>query len=63
MQLRGKAGSADTAGTKVYRIKLNKLIKKGLLMSQIYNADETGLFWCSLPNNMQAIKDEEVIRG
>lgn len=32
-------------------------------MSQMYNADETGLFWCSLPNNTQAIKDEEVIRG
>ena len=63
-QVRGEAGSADTAGAEVYRVKLNELIKKeGLLMSQVYNADETGLFWRSLPNNTQASKDEEVIRG
>ena len=63
-QLRGEAGSADTAGavSAVYRVKLNELIKKeSLLMSQIYSANETGLFWRSLPNNTRAIKDEEVI--
>ena len=49
MQLRGEAGSADTAGAKVYRVKLNELIKKeGLLMSQVYNANEIGLFWHSV---------------
>ena len=32
-------------------------------MSQVYNADETGLFRHSLPNNTQASKDEQVIRG
>ena len=47
-QLRGEAGGADTAGAEVYRVRLNELIKKeGLLMSQIYNANETGLFWHS----------------
>lgn len=62
-QLRGEAGSADAAGAEAYRVKLNELIKKeGLLMSQIYNADETGFFWRSLPNNTQACKVEETLR-
>ena len=63
-QLRGEAGGADTAGAEVYWVQLNELIKKeGLLMSQVYNANETGLFWRSLPNNTRASKDEQVIRG
>ena len=62
-QLRSEAGGADIAGAEVYRVQLNELIKKeGLLMSQVYKADETGLFWRSLPNNAQASKDEQVIR-
>ena len=31
-QLRGEAGSADTAGTKVYRVKLNELIRKKVFL-------------------------------
>ena len=53
MQVRGEAGGAGTAAAEVYRVQLiNELIKKeGLLMSQVYNIDEIGLFWSSLPNN------------
>ncbi|XP_045104407.1 tigger transposable element-derived protein 7-like [Portunus trituberculatus] len=62
--VRGEAGSADTVSAEVYRVKLNELIKdEGLLMSQVYNANETGLFWRSLPKSTQARKDEEVMRG
>ena len=39
------------AGAEVYWIQLDELIKKeGFLLSQVYKADETGVFWRSLPN-------------
>lgn len=42
-----------------FRLKLNELIKKEELnLLQVYSADETGLFWCSLPSNSQAHKGE-----
>lgn len=41
----GEAGSAVTGNIEPFRLKLNDLIKKeGLLLSQVYNGDETGLF-------------------
>ncbi|XP_076048822.1 uncharacterized protein LOC143029777 isoform X2 [Oratosquilla oratoria] len=62
--LRGEGGSSNIANVEHFRIKLNDLIKKeDLLLSQIYNADETGLFWHSLPNNIQAYQGEDVNYG
>ena len=40
--------------------KLNNLIRDvGLLFSQVYNADENGLFWHCVPKNTWAFKDEK----
>jgi hypothetical protein len=32
-------------------------------LSQIYNFDETGLFWRNLPDNTQALKAEKTTPG
>ena len=32
-------------------------------MAQVYNADETGLFCNSMPNNTQARKKKKILRG
>lgn len=43
-----------------FRLKVSRLIKdEDLHLNQIYNADETGLFWQLLPNDTQAFKDEK----
>ena len=44
--------------------KLKKLISdEGLSPYQIYNADETGIFWCSMPKNTQICRGEENAMG
>ena len=54
--LRGEAASAPVAEIGPFRDRLCKIIKdEGLLLSQVYNMDETGLYWRSLPTNTQAI--------
>ncbi|KAG7157467.1 Tigger transposable element-derived protein 7-like 19 [Homarus americanus] len=55
----GEAGSSPTEDIEPFRERLNDLIKsEGLLISQVYNGDETGLYWRSLPRNTQAFKNE-----
>ncbi|KAG7161286.1 Tigger transposable element-derived protein 7-like 39 [Homarus americanus] len=50
---------APTEDIEPFRERLNDLIKsEGLLISQVYNGDETGLYWRSLPRNTQALKNE-----
>ena len=49
-------GEADSV--EPFRLQLNSLIEsEGLALSQIYNADETGFYWRSLPKKY-AIKKE-----
>ena len=60
----GEAGSGDSGVVEPFRLKFQKLIKEeDLSLSQIYNADETCLFWCLLPTNIQAFKNEDKIPG
>jgi hypothetical protein len=54
----GEALSAPTEEIEPFRQKLTKMIDEKFLKSQIYNADETGLFWPSLPGNTQACRHE-----
>ncbi|KAG7172964.1 Tigger transposable element-derived protein 7-like 33, partial [Homarus americanus] len=55
----GEAGSTPTEDIEPFRDRLNDLIKsEGLLISQVYNVDETGLYWRSLPRNTQTFKNE-----
>ncbi|KAG7159730.1 Tigger transposable element-derived protein 7-like 2, partial [Homarus americanus] len=62
--MHGEAGSAPTEDIEPFRDRLNDLIKsEGLLISQVYNGNETGLYWRSLPRNTQAFKNEASLSG
>ena len=51
----GESASAAQHAVAPFRDLITKLIKdEGLVLSQIYNFDETGLFWRALPSNTQA---------
>jgi len=58
--LHGEAGDADESSVATFREKLKRLISdEGLSSSQIYNANETGIFWSSMPKNIQIRRGEE----
>lgn len=60
----GEALDCDESGLEDFRQKFSDLIsKEGLLLSQIYNADETGLFYRSTPTNTLASEEEKKIPG
>ncbi|KAG7163598.1 Tigger transposable element-derived protein 7-like 4 [Homarus americanus] len=53
----GESLSADLEAIEPFREKLNKLIQSAKLEKfQLYNADETGLFWKAVPMNIQVEK-------
>ncbi|KAG7158584.1 Nucleic acid dioxygenase ALKBH1-like [Homarus americanus] len=59
----GEAASAPTEEIEPFHMMLTELIaREGLLFSQVYNADETGLFWRLLPENTQALAKEHSTR-
>ena len=58
---RGESGSADISAAEPFRLKFNRQMKKeNLHLHQLYNTDETALFWRS-PRNTQAFKNEDNI--
>ncbi|KAG7171328.1 Tigger transposable element-derived protein 7-like 26 [Homarus americanus] len=59
----GESRSADVASVEPFRKKLLALIDKCLLRCQLYNGDETGLYWKSVPENTQAAKSEGLTPG
>ena len=62
--LHGEAGDADTANVAPFRKKLARLMSdEGLTLFQIYNTDETGMFWCSIPKNTQVRRGEDKSKG
>ncbi|CAM5112945.1 unnamed protein product [Natator depressus] len=51
MQTTGEAASANEEAAKAYPEQLKKIIEdKGFLPEQVFNADETGLFWKKMPD-------------
>ena len=63
-KVHGEALDCDESGLDDFRQKFSDLIsKEGLLLSQIYNADETGLFYRSTPTNTLASEEEKKIPG
>lgn len=55
----GELLSADHEAVQPYKDKLQKIINDNELEPwQIYNADETGLFWKAMPKNTQSSKKE-----
>ena len=62
--LHGEAGDADESSVAPFREKIKNLVSdEGLFLSQIYNADETGIFWRSMPKNTQIRRGEENASG
>ena len=52
--LHGKAGDADTPSVALFCEELRRIMSdKGLALSQICNAIETGMFWRSISKNTQ----------
>ena len=55
----GESASADLSNIGPFRQKLLSIINdSNLLLSQVYNADETGLYWRAPPTNTQAVRSE-----
>ena len=60
----GEAGDADMASMAPFPEKLTRLMSdEDLALSQIYNADETGMFWRSVPKNTQVRRSEDKSKG
>lgn len=60
----GESLSCDPEAIEPFKEKLTaKIAEKGYVTSQIYNADETGLFWKLLPNKTYVSKDEKSAPG
>jgi len=63
--LRGEVGSADNAEAEDYvNNTFKKIMKEGnYLPEQVFNMDETGLFWKRMPSRTFIMKDEAGVRG
>ena len=60
----GEAGSADVESVQPFREELVKVLEEeGVANFQLYNGDETGIFWRRLPTNTQAMRSEGTQRG
>lgn len=60
----GEALDAASEGVDEFYDKVQCLIdSKGLSLNQVYNCDETGLFYCSLPTNTLADGKEQSVTG
>lgn len=64
IKLTGEAASADTVAASAYPKILKDLIGSGkYLPSQVFNADETGLFWKRMPSRTFISKEEKSAPG
>lgn len=60
----GESLSANVDEVEPFRIQLDELLKTGQIqLSQLYNYDETGLYWRALPDTTQASKAEKNTPG
>ncbi|GFV46693.1 tigger transposable element-derived protein 1 [Trichonephila clavipes] len=61
---RGECTTADEGGAKIFPEELAKIIEDGdYSADQVFNADETGLYWKKLPNRTYIAKDEKTASG
>ncbi|GFX81628.1 tigger transposable element-derived protein 1 [Trichonephila clavipes] len=60
----GEGATADEGAAKIFPEELAKIIEDGdYSADQVFNADETGLYWKKLPNRTYITKDENTARG
>lgn len=64
IELTGEAASADTVAASLYAKILKDIIEGGgYLPNQVFNADETGLFWKRMPSRTFISKEEKNAPG
>lgn len=64
VRIQGEAASADKEGAEKFVIEFRKLIEdEGYELRQIFNVDETALFWKRMPSKTYLAKDEKVSPG
>jgi hypothetical protein len=62
--VQGEAASADTTAAEAFPVKLEKIIEdSGYTKQQIFNVDETGLFWKKMPSRTFIAKEEKSMPG
>lgn len=62
-KVHSEGGDDDMASVESFRLKLHKFIEdEQLSLTQVYNSDETGLYWKSMPKDSQLRKGEENTR-
>lgn len=60
----GEAASSDKAGAEKFILEFKKIIQEeGYVPQQVFNADETGLFWKKMPNKTYITKEEKTLPG
>ncbi|GFV78157.1 tigger transposable element-derived protein 1 [Trichonephila clavipes] len=60
----GESATADEGAAKIFPEELAKIIEDGdYSADQVFNADETGLYWKKLPNRTYITKDEKTASG
>ncbi|GFU69352.1 tigger transposable element-derived protein 1 [Trichonephila clavipes] len=60
----GESAAADEGAAKIFPEELAKIIEDGdYSADQVFNADETGLYWKKLPNRTYIAKDENTASG
>ncbi|GFY07484.1 neuroglian [Trichonephila clavipes] len=64
LEVKGEVASADEEAARKYPEKLAKIIKDGEYCAhQVFNADETGLFWKKMPTRTYIAKSEKTASG
>lgn len=64
LKLQGESASADIDAAKSYPATFLKIVKdKGYTPQQVFNADETGLFWKKMPNRTFLSEEEKTAPG
>ncbi|GFU10090.1 tigger transposable element-derived protein 1 [Trichonephila clavipes] len=60
IKITGESATADEGAAKIFPEELAKIIEDGgYSADQVFNADETGLYWKKLPNRTYIAKDEK----
>lgn len=60
----GEAASADDKAAEAYKESFLKMVEEeGYVSHQVFNADETGLFWKKMPNRTFITQEEKSIPG
>lgn len=64
LTIKGEILSNDSEAAKIFQNEiLNKIEREELLLENVYNADESGLYWKSFPNVTLASQEEKSAPG